>query len=227
MPKCTAPLLSESAVGPIGGLLYRSGTYGQIISRTSSSPALRTPAQSAHRGALRRAYDSWMSLTDEQRDSWNAARSGTKSALNAYTAAHVRISHAGNLPSSQYQTTPGSFSFRNPTAEFYTTNPDGSASCVVYWDPAGTAEALMNIYVLSCFSNRATPKPSKLIYRTSALLSDAGALFAIPFLGTTTWVRLELVDPLAGSVTQTALVRLTMPGDPGFGAVIWKPAPTI
>jgi hypothetical protein len=207
MPKVVAPLLSQSAVGTLGGLLYRSGTYGPIVSRSSSSPALRTPAQSAHRGALRRAHDAWLTLTPLEQSSWLIFAGPHETARNVYTAAFIRLSYADILPlPSAIHVAQDEYIF-NITADVYAPPASDPPLLSLRWSVSGNPQNVLNIWVYQTWSNRELPKPAKFVRRSYVAAADMGVDLFLPIDSPVVWVRIEVINWDNGQVSAKHLIR--------------------
>lgn len=214
MPKCTGPLLSQSAVGTIGGMLYRTGTYGPIVSRSSSSPSIRTPAQSAHRGALKRAHESWLTLTDAERNSWMIHAPPQMTGRNLYVAAHIRLAPADIMPSPYYDLSVENEYLCDLVADVYGEPATAPPLLSIRWTPLGDPINVCKIWVYQTWSNRTLPKPSKFLLLATIALADGGTNLYLTYQSPVVWVRLEVVNWFRGSVTARHLLQATYHSEP-------------
>jgi hypothetical protein len=200
MPRVIGPLLSESAEGTLGGLLFRSGTYGQIISRSSSSPAIRTPRQSEQRGALKRAHNSWDTLSPEHQSAWSEYAASPLTGRNTYIAAHIRCSMFGSIPD-PWPGYPIDCGYLT-ALDAYMAPPMPGSRPLLYlsWVPHLSSGAVLNIFTHSTWSNRALPKPSKFKWLGAANLADGNYSEYLQIRAPVVWVRLEQIDLPSGAL---------------------------
>lgn len=84
MAKAKNPLFSQEAHGALGGIMFRTGTYGQVVSRRSITAVGRSQSQCTARGRLKKAHTLWQSLTDADRSAWSAYATPPETGANAY-----------------------------------------------------------------------------------------------------------------------------------------------
>ena len=72
MAKAKMPLFSVEASGALGGLEYKRGIYGNVVSRRSISSNRASQAQLANRAQFGRAQHYWTALTDIDVARWHA-----------------------------------------------------------------------------------------------------------------------------------------------------------
>ncbi len=204
--KLKNPLFSESAVGQIGGLLYRNGTYGPIVGRRSITPSLRTPAQAAHRAQLPIAHRAWEALTPQSQHAWNEYATYPATGRNTYIAAYIRLKYL-TRPVPNQPTNPTLIGFLENFA--LTPNAGDPPSASLSWDNTVGSDTDIIFYAYGTYSNRTTPKPSKLLRVGHGNCTDFDATLAIKAKTTVLHLRLELVNPSSGDVATTILLRFT------------------
>jgi len=71
MVKVINPLFSQSAHGKIGGMIYQSGRYGQIVRANVPQRFKPSAAQRQQNYFFGVAADNWRLLTPEEQADWN------------------------------------------------------------------------------------------------------------------------------------------------------------
>lgn len=205
MARAKNPLFSEQASGQMGGLLFRRGTYGPVVSRRSSAPHLMTPAQTAHRCLLAAAHRSFTALSESEQAAWGRYATPPETARNAYFRAYVIGAKMGVTPAlpadPSYEI--GLFSVTSATAF-----APPVLSSHFEWDYSGSVSCRILFYALHTWSEREFPKPSKLVYAARVGANVLSADVALPFSCPVHWFRLELRGRYTGRLLQSRLIRL-------------------
>lgn len=208
MARVKNPLFSEAATGQLGGLLFRNGTYGPIVSRRSITPSLMTPAQCAQRARLKLAHSAWNALTDDNRRAWDAIATYPATGRNTYIRAYTILNKLGYAPhaSPNPAETPTAIAVKSA---FIDVGPP--VSVYAAWTDTGSITNMVLAYTYPTFSQRATPKPSKLIYTGFAQANVHSMLVFPKFLADLIWLRLDIVSPGTGKFFGSTLIRLERP----------------
>lgn len=208
MAKVKQPLFSQEAVGALGGIQFRRGTYGPIVSRRSVTPHLMTPAQTLQRSRLAHAHRAFDALTDAQREAWNAFATYPETGRNAYVRAYTILDKLGLTPATDPRTSTDIPRISNVTAAWY---PPTAKRLMVTWtlDNAGSGRLLLYIY--QTWSNRDYPKPAKLIYKANGFDYTPYIIHTLPYLSPRTWLRLELRSMYTGELYSSHLMHLDLP----------------
>jgi hypothetical protein len=88
--KAKNPLFSLEAHGALGGIEFRTGNYGNVVSRRSISAHGQSQAQYSHRAHIKHAHSSWMSQPPSIKDAWNAYATPPLTGRMAYIGAAIR-----------------------------------------------------------------------------------------------------------------------------------------
>lgn len=206
MARLKNPLFSQSAVGQIGGLLYRDGTYGTFVSRRSIAPSLRSPLQTTTRSTFVAAGVAWNALTDAQRASWENIADYPATGRNQYVAAFTKLGRAGLTPAASAPVTSQTATIKLTVKTIDIADP---YTIRLAWTRTGAFNAVLFFYHQGTWSNRATPKPRKLtIVGTSAMFPSDWA-GAPPFGAPVNWLRADILDRFTGRLLGSTLVKLT------------------
>lgn len=206
MSKVKNPLFSESAQGDLGGLLFRAGTYGPIVSRRSITPSLRTPAQTIQRARFAAAQQAWTSLTASAQLAWTAMAPPPITGRNLFVGTYSRWIMVGKsgLPTPTAHYHPNII-----TNVSFTPVDTPTALALIEWASEGDPNTIIAIYGLATYSRRQTPKPSKLVYLTSDVTGSWSAYVNLKCPAPIVHIRIELIDPVNGQVLQKLLYRFT------------------
>lgn len=205
MARVKNPLFSESASGDLGGLLYRPGTYGNVVSRRSVTPSLQTPAQTRKRAMFHAASLAWSALPDVTKAAWHAfaipPMDGRSSFISGFctlrTYSQIATPSPRHGPVVNFVTVLNAYKVGTSGRQFSIT-----------WSYSGAAGNRILIYWLGTWSKRTFPKPAKLKYNGYGTLSSGGSTFYVPYGAPRNWFRLNLVDTLSGRVLQEILVKV-------------------
>jgi hypothetical protein len=127
MPKVTGPLFSNSASGSISKLLTYRKTNGTNICRKWAKPTgTVSELQSAVRAITKSIMQTWPTLSDNEKDSWDALTdNGNISGINAFQQYNFSRVIAGKSIARTY-----------PPSENYTIYSNGSATPdLAFWTP--------------------------------------------------------------------------------------------
>ena len=205
MAKAKNPLFSQEAYGPMGGILFRRGTYGAVISRTSGAPHLMTPAQTKQRALLAAAHKAYDALTDQNREAWAAIATYPETGRNAYIRAYTRLQRARFTPqpSPQIDDSPQRITITDAFVDNQTL-----PSIWITWDHTPGTTQLIFAYALATYSHRAAPKPSKLIYAGHDQ-TGTGHMHVYPkHPAPVYWVRLDTISVGSGRILSRTLIKV-------------------
>lgn len=118
MARAKMPLLSIEASGSLGGLEFKSGVYGNVVSRRSLTPNKATPAQLEHRATFARAAHYWQQLSDADRNAWQSLLTSAPDLKAAVIACYLRYPHPPTAPISPDPLTETPFRFDSVFVQF-------------------------------------------------------------------------------------------------------------
>ena len=205
MAKAKNPLFSQEAYGPMGGILFRRGTYGAVISRTSGTPHLMTPAQTQQRARLAAAHKAYDALTDANREAWAAIATYPETGRNAYIRAYTVLTKVGFTPTPSPSLQPPAGHIYNP---YYGPSPLPPGVNGVNWSYSGDAYNIVYLYILTTWSHRDTPKPSKLHFKDGTAAYHCHIDYLPSFHFPRTWFRLQLYSRYTGVLLDQALFHV-------------------
>jgi hypothetical protein len=153
MAKCIAPAMSAETRGRVGGIVF--GTWRGIRTiRVKTSPAQpRSKLQLSTRAFLTQMIRAWQTITQLQRDAWDAYAADhkvtdwTRTAVRAtganwFAALGARMLSVGLVPVNN----PPSVPAPNGLALFAAAN--GAGSSVLTWTPTAGTDQLAQIYMV-------------------------------------------------------------------------------
>jgi len=194
------------ASGPLSGLLYRHGTYGPIVSRSSSAPALRTVAQSEARATFHNASAAWAALDDRIKAAWQNIAGPLETGRSLYVAAYCRLYPTGDMPDGPPQDTIGADVLDNPTALYTPQDPPVMET----WTYTTAANIMIiRIFAYGSWSNRSYPKPSKMRLIGTTYSDTPYGIWNLPYKAPVWFVRFEATDAGTGRVLEKILVKAT------------------
>ena len=189
----------------MGGILFRRGTYGAVISRTSGTPHLMTPHQTQQRARLAAAHKAYDALTDANREAWAAIATYPETGRNAYIRAYTRLqrAHFTPYPNPQIDDSP-----QRITITYAFLDDPMLPSIYITWSHTPGTSQLIFAYALATYSHRAAPKPSKLIF-VGHSQTGANNMHVYPkHLAPVYWVRLDTISVQSGRVLSRALIKV-------------------
>ena len=205
MPRVVGPLLSEEATGALAGIMYRRGTYGQIVSRRSLSPNRQSRVQQIQQGLLKRAHTSYDTLTTAQKAAWALHAAAHETSRNAYIRAYTKLLRAGITP----LTLPAPV---DPAAEIHdvtlTYDPDVSPYVHVSWSYTGDPTAEIFYYVYSSYGHRSDEKSHKHIIATHNALNYGPRYLTTVPIRPTIYIRFEVVSRNSGKTLMKVEKRI-------------------
>jgi len=92
------PMMSVEAHGGIAGVMFRTGTYGNVLSRGSISAVGRSAAQCTARARIKIAQSAWAALTDIDRSAWAAIAVHPDTAKDAFISRYCTALMLGLAP---------------------------------------------------------------------------------------------------------------------------------
>lgn len=161
MAKAKNPLFSQEAHGALGGIMFRSGTYGQVVSRRSVSALGRTSAQCTARGRLKHAQTLWSALSDHDKSAWAAVAVLPETGQNAFIRQACLSLMVGLTP----LTVPvsGTDSLRDLSLEISTASKATARLRLdVYSDFTTSVRLIYKCY--ATYSNRVDPNAASYVY---------------------------------------------------------------
>jgi hypothetical protein len=204
MAKVKAPLMSEAAVGTLGGITYRNNGYGPYVSRRPVAPHLMTPTQTLRRSQLKLAHSAYMSLSDNQKAEWESVRVPPETGRNLYIACAMRALATGlPAPTSIDRSVP-----EHHLSDFELVAAQKSPPFFqIDWIYSGTFGAIVIPYYLLCWSNRETPKPRKLLMGSSSPISFPGVFVDAKYWAPVLHCRLDIVSEVDFRIYSQTLLR--------------------
>jgi hypothetical protein len=96
--KVKSPLMSQEAHGALGGIEFRTSTYGNIVGRRSITPNRRTPSQLSSRALLVAASKAWEAKSDTIKAMWDDCAGPLETGRTAYIASYIRLIPTNTAP---------------------------------------------------------------------------------------------------------------------------------
>jgi hypothetical protein len=88
--KVKTPCMCEEAHGALGGVEFKTGNYGNVVSRRSISSYGQSPKQLLHRSRLKLAQAAWSALNPGLQAAWNEYARAPLTGRNAFVGAALR-----------------------------------------------------------------------------------------------------------------------------------------
>lgn len=204
-----SPLFAQEAHGALGGIEYRTGTYGNIVGRRSIGSQPSSPAQRDHRALFALATHRWSLLTADQQRAWDTVAIHPETGRNAWMRYAVQNIHAEY--GTQYTPIPPSpITFVDDLT--ITQDAPGSLSYALTWTPSGTGWEYLNIYSHEEIPSRSSPTPSKFRLVNTAAIQSGNCWVHKTVAAMRLWVLIKQIDPGTGLVTANYLISTDAAG---------------
>jgi len=152
------------------------------------------------------ASSAWSALPDNAHFAWNAWATPPLTGRNEYIAAYTRLAPLNLTPPLFPRTTDTTDTLFNIQLFPISNDPP---EVMLTWDYIGANDSLLLVYALTTFSNRLTPKPSKLTIVYAGEAYETLIQFLLPAKTPVVHIRLDIIDGNSGSIRSQILTRFT------------------
>lgn len=155
MARVKCPLLSVEASGTVGGLEFKRSSYGNVVSRRSITPVIRSPRALAVRDNLHIAHVAWMTLSDTAKAAWHIGAPPNLTGRLSYISAHIQAKTLGILLPDN-PTKPTAPVHLGPISVEY--QPGPPRLLLFSYDATGDLDCPVSLWTNQTWSGRASPK---------------------------------------------------------------------
>lgn len=197
--------MSQEAHGALGGIEFRTSTYGNIVGRRSITPHRRTQLQLTHRAQMSEAAAAWRALSREDQQKWEAIAKYPSTGRMTFIAGYLKL-YKFQYPVNPQPIVNSEFDLPYDISIFKTF--PAQKAIQIQWKCKTTHFTIANVSIQRTTSSRETPPKPRFLWHTWVYCPETLLLIPLEYKAPYVWIQMETIDYPSGQKVATIQQRL-------------------